>query len=129
MFFQPVADVAGPPVAAAAGVDVLVLVIPVLLVEAALLFFLKWGSLRDSFLASLAMNFISTVVGFLLIGLNPGLWQDLLVGLVLSVALEGGVMLLFRKASPRQTWLAALVANLVSYLGLALVAWVTGGLS
>jgi hypothetical protein len=87
------------------------------------------GSLRDSFLASLAMNFISTVVGFLLIGLNPGLWQDLLVGLVLSVALEGGVMLLFRKASPRQTWLAALVANLVSYLGLALVAWVTGGLS
>jgi hypothetical protein len=36
---------------------------------------------------------------------------------------------LFRKASPRQTWLAALVANLVSYLGLALVAWVTGGLS
>jgi len=121
-------DVGGPGLLAViygAGLAVLCLVtLVVILVEAGVLALLKWRPFGRSLLASLVMNLVSTLVGFLpgvIYSLNqqPGMGFMLLwlfAAWALSVVIEGLILSAFNREAGRQNWLAALLTNLVSYL-------------
>src|SRR5882724_4511466 len=102
---------------------------------------LEWGSLRRSFFDMLMANAASTVLGFVFyLGLYsvsyacrsvpysdgkhvvtscgwsvPSVLILVLMWLA-SVIIEGGVLLLLHRHPPRQTWIAVIIANVVSYL-------------
>ena len=93
------------------------------LIESIVLRLLKWGTFWRSLLASLLMNIPSTLVGFCLLWLfgawrSQGLevWFVVLATWALSVAIEGGVLVLMNRDGGRQNWMASLVANTASYL-------------
>jgi len=119
MSFSVLADVGGPILVAGFGI---VAYLALSLLESIVLRLLKWGTFWRSLLASLLMNLPSTLVGFLLIWqvefsrlnrlqflLIPAAWA-------LSVAIEGGVLVLMKRDGGRQNWMAALAANTASYL-------------
>ena len=119
MSFSVLADVGGPILFAGFGI---VAYLALSLLESIVLRLLKWGTFWRSLLASLLMNLPSTLVGFWLISvvefsrlnrlqflLIPAAWA-------LSVAIEGGVLLLMKRDGGRQNWMAALAANTASYL-------------
>ena len=92
------------------------------LLESIVLRLLKWGTYWRSLLASLLMNLPLTLVGFGLIWLAGssslnrwGIWL-IPVTWALSVAIEGGVLVLMKRDGGRQNWMAALAANTASYL-------------
>ena len=119
MSFSVLADVGGPILFAGFGI---VAYLALSLLESIVLRLLKWGAFWRSLLASLLMNLPSTLVGFWLIWvvefsrlnrlqflLIPATWA-------LSVAIEGGVLVLVKRDGGRQNWMAALAANTASYL-------------
>ena len=124
MSFSVLADVGGPILFAGFGV---VAYLALSLLESIVLRVLKWGTLWRSLLASLLMNLPSTLVGFGLIWV----WRDeysrldrlqfLLIpaAWALSVAIEGGMLVLMKRDGGRQNWVASLAANTASYLLLA----------
>jgi hypothetical protein len=138
-----IADVAAGPAVFAFGVVAgVVLVFIIALVEAVVLRLLRWAGFWRSLLDSFVMNLVSTLVGLVLnafaadfyqsCGYSPdrgGRFCDWLVSprsllalaWLLSVLVEGGVLLLLRRHSARQTWLAALAANIASYVPIALL--------
>jgi hypothetical protein len=136
------ADVAIAPFIFLGGiVFVPVLLALVVLVEGIVAWRMKWAdfrlSLRDVFIA----NLVSTLVGVALETLfsvsvyqcpylpvdqgrhvaricswviSPLILYPLLC--LISVAIEGAILLRFKRAAPRRTWIVAVVANVVSYL-------------
>jgi hypothetical protein len=123
------ADAIAGPVVVLLGLAAFgLLVLLIALVEAVVLWLLKWGglwqALRDAFL----MNVVSALVGFVL-NLFAGDWDaisplvPLLVAWLLSVLVEGAVLMLLRRHPPRLTWLAAVAANVASYaiIGLLMI--------
>ena len=119
MFFSVLADVGGPILFAGFGI---VAYLALSLLESIVLRLLKWGTFWRSLLASLLMNLPSTLIGFWLIRvvefsrlnrlqflLIPAAWA-------LSVAIEGGVLVLMKRDGGRQNWVASLAANTASYL-------------
>lgn len=96
----------------------IVLTLLITIVESVVMLLLKWGTYRRILWASLLMNVTSTIFGGVLIALglfsNSYIW--LAVAFVLSVLIEGGVLMLMKHGAARQNWIASLVANLVSYL-------------
>jgi hypothetical protein len=90
--------------------------VPIMLVEALVLWRLKWGGVRRSLLDSLMMNFASFIG--LLLGLGPyiagsGIWGLTLFG-TYSIMVEGAVLMLLERHQVKQVWLTVLIANLVS---------------
>jgi hypothetical protein len=123
MSFSVLADVGGPILFAGFGI---VAYLVLSLLESIVLRLLKWGTYWRSLLASLLMNLPSTLVGFLLIWLvefprlnRLGIWL-ILAAWALSVAIEGGVLVLMKRDGGRQNWVAALAANTASYLLLSI---------
>ena len=116
MFTMPVFDVAGPETfIAVAGLGLIGLVIMTAVIvglEAAILIVLKWGTPGRSLLAALVMNEVTTLVGFLVLLSPVGLFLDF----VLSVLIEGVILMLFNRGALRKNWIAALAANGGSYL-------------
>jgi hypothetical protein len=120
--------IAGPVVVLFGLVAGGLLVLLIALVEAVVLWLLKWGgfwqALRDAFL----MNVVSALAG-LVLNFFAGDWDaisplvPLLVAWLLSVLVEGAVLLLLRRHPPRLTWLAAVAANVASYaiIGLLMI--------
>jgi sterol desaturase/sphingolipid hydroxylase (fatty acid hydroxylase superfamily) len=91
----------------------------VVLLEALTMVQLQWDqpllALRDSALVNIA----STLAIWLLSGILFGFGSILIVlivALVLSILIEGGVLLLLRRRPGPPTWLAALIMNIVSYI-------------
>jgi hypothetical protein len=123
-------DVAGPEILVVFGVGTFLVAAPfIALAEAVVLRLLKWNTFWRSLLDSLLMNLASTLFGvcILTFGLfTNSVWIGLLVSGVLSVLIEGGVLTLLKRHPARQTWLASLVANLVSYAGLAVLFGLAG---
>ncbi len=101
-----------------------ILILMIALVEMVALQLIRWGDLRQSMKASLTMNLISSAAGILLLFIvrKPGL-GDLLAAWVLFVLIEGSVLIRLRPGMTRYNWLAAVVANLASYLILILPAF------
>lgn len=121
MFAMPVFDVAGPGLilfALGASLGILLIVMLVIVVlEAVMLALLKWGGFGRSLLASLVMNLATTLVGFgVMVFMTEAFLLSMLVGFILSVLIEAGVLMLFKRGAARANWIAALVANAASYL-------------
>ncbi len=120
MSFSVLADVGGPILFAGFGI---VAYLALSLLESIVLRLLKWGTFWRSLLASLLMNLPSTLVGFWLMGWLDGVSRLNRLGIwlipaawALSVAIEGGVLVLMKRDGGRQNWVAALAANTASYL-------------
>ena len=89
----------------------------VILAELVVLQLLGWGDFRAAARASLLMNLASCLVRFAALWLAPrfGL-GGLLLGMCLTTAIEGGVLLRLRRETPGHGWLSAAAANLASWL-------------
>jgi hypothetical protein len=104
----------------------------IVLVEAAVLKWLKWESLPKSFLASLVMNSVSTVIGyglaFLMAAMLLPKLVEFTVAWALSIAIEGSILMISKRKAHRTSWTAALLANSVSYILLIALALMVGWL-
>jgi len=100
------------------------LFLAVVLIEAAVLRALNWGPFLRSLLDSFLMNLASTLVGFFLINtlVEMGL-AGVLLAWAISVVVEGFFLALTRLHTPRRAFLAALSANLTSYLLIVPATW------
>ncbi len=147
-----VADVAIGPTILFGGLAVgVALFIPVVLLEALIMWRQKWGTFKQSLLDSAIANLVSTLIGLALFWyfvnqlftcevlesadktqvsrdcgfeISPLLW--LVITGLLSILIEA-LVLHWRKGYPaRITWDAAIAANVVSYVLLAAlgVAWI-----
>jgi hypothetical protein len=119
------ADLAAPPVAFVLGVAVVFLLVPIVIAETIGLRLLKWDSLWRSFVAALAMNVVSSLVGFLLLSVaatvpesdvQAVLLLSLLPAWALSTLIEAGVMQAFQRLAFRRTLGIAAIANVASYV-------------
>lgn len=132
MFAMPVFDVAGPGVvlfmvgAGLGGLCILTLVITLL--EAIVLLLLKWGTFGRSLVAALVMNLVTTMIGFGMLVFMKGdaVYLGLLLDFLLSILIEGGVLMLFKRGAARANWIAALSANAASYLIIILPLFIFG---
>ena len=122
MFTSIPYDVAGPGVLLAAAIfsfgALIVLTLIISIVEAVVMLLLKWGKFGRSLWASLLMNVTSTIFGgmFVALGWLNGSYIWLAPAFVLSVLIEGGVLMLMKRGAARQNWIASLLANVASYL-------------
>jgi hypothetical protein len=143
-----IADVAAGPAFALFGLLVGGLfLLAIVLVEAVVLWRLRWGSFGRSLRDSLIANVGSALVGLLLsnfasnwwqvCGYDPargGRWCEQLVSplmllvwaWLLSVLIEGALLMLLTNHSRRKTWTAALAINLASYVLIGALALLTG---
>jgi hypothetical protein len=88
-------------------------------IEALMFFQLRWAKLAGSFRDAAVINLGSAVVLALLWQLLSALTNIfILVGVacVISILVEGFVLLLLRKRTGAQSYLAALVSNVTSYI-------------
>jgi len=113
-------DVAGPGLLAAAGASLLILCLVslvIIIMESLVLWQLRWAGYKRSLMGAFVMNLATTILGAGVVWftLQLGYW-GLLIDLVLSVLVEGGVLMLFKRGSSRENLIAALTANAASYL-------------
>jgi ABC-type multidrug transport system permease subunit len=85
--------------------------------EAWVLHLIKWGTFRESFLPSLVMNLTSSLVGggLVLVGLGEVTLPGVIAAFLLSILIEFGILMLFRRGETRKNLKAALYANALSY--------------
>lgn len=96
--------------------------LPILLVEAFVLWRMKWASLPVSIYDALLMNFASFLG--LLLGLGPYITSSTPWGLTLfgtySFMVEGTVLMLLDRREPKLVWACALTANLLGCILIAI---------
>lgn len=114
-------DVAGPGLVVgllAFGIGfVILLFLLIFLVEAVALQLLRWGDFKQSAKASVKMNLASALVGLLFLWLVPALgWLGIVIAWALSVLIEWLVLRGLQPGEDRLNLMAALAANLASYL-------------
>ena len=119
--FAPLPDVAAPGLAI--GLlsltigALVVLFLLIIVIESAALQLMAWDAFRRCLKASFWMNLASTLVGFFFLALIPRFgWIGLAAALALSIGIEGLALARMKPAEGRRNWLAALVANLASYI-------------
>lgn len=120
MFYSIHFDVVGPGVLLLFGLAAFLVFSAIVFgIEALILWLLKWGTFGRSLLASFLMNLASTIVGVLVIVLlATSLLNNFLtfiVALLLSILIEGGVLMLVKRDATRENWQVAGIANIVSY--------------
>jgi hypothetical protein len=98
----------------------IVLFLIIILMETLVLRGLKWGSPWASFTDSVIVNIVSALAGVFLFAfsgtaLNLGLAPLLLILGTLTVLIEGGILTLMKRHPLRQTWIAAVAINVVSF--------------
>jgi hypothetical protein len=87
----------------------------IVVIESAVLQFVRWGDLRTGLRASLLANLASAPVTLLaLMFLRQAGIISLIVGLLLSILIEGLVLRRLQPRDPRPPWIAAITANLIS---------------
>lgn len=97
------------------------------LIEGVTLTLLKWNSSRTSLTVSYIMNIASGIInGILLILLqnHPFLWLP--ISFIVSLLVEGFIMMYFKRDAVRQNSLLVIAANLASYVLLILPAFYFG---
>lgn len=114
-------DVAGPGLVVgllAFGIGfVILLFLLIFLVEAVALQLLRWGDFKQSAKASVKMNLASALVGLLFLWLVPALgWLGIVIAWALSALIEWLVLRGLQPGEDRLNLMAALAANLASYL-------------
>lgn len=98
----------------------------IILIEAAVLKLLKWGTFGRSLLAVSVANIATTLIGLIWLAINylgslalqigVSGWLGLVVAFILSFLVEAGILMLFKRGAARENWVASLVANIASYL-------------
>jgi hypothetical protein len=121
MFASTPYDAAGPLVMVGLSCSLLIILTLIIsTLESVVMFLLKWGRFSRSLWASLLMNIASTMFGLVALAFLDVLIGDsnlvLAIAFVLSVLIEGGVLMLMKRGATRQNWIASLTANLASYL-------------
>jgi hypothetical protein len=102
-----------------AGTFPLVFLIVSIIIDALMLFQLKWAKLQGAFRDSAAANLVSAAVIALLAQLLlqvENVFLALLLMLLVAWLVEGFVLMLLRKRSASQSYLAALVANFSAFI-------------
>ncbi len=102
--------------------------------ETLTLWLMKWASFKRCILDTFFMNLVSGVVGLPLLLLFGTVFSQMFVNRstlpfvatwaatwAVSVGIEGGILLLFKRHPPRWTWRIAVAANTASYLLIALL--------
>jgi hypothetical protein len=124
---QVIADVAVAPLALVAGVSVIVVFLPVVIVEMIVLWRLGWGRLGQSAVDALAMNIVSTLVGATLVFAVYALDSLLSVLLALltawglSTLIEAAALWALRRGAVRRVLFVSALANAASYILLTLL--------
>jgi hypothetical protein len=88
-------------------------------IEALMFFQLRWAKLGGSFRDALAVNLGSAVVLVLLwqlLSMMTNIFLLLGAACVISIIVEGFILILLRKRTSSQSYLAALVSNVTSYI-------------
>lgn len=128
MLISRLPDVAAPD--AVLGVFCLVPLILLIvgpITKATVLTMLKWDAFRRSLVAALVMNLVSSV---LLIVLSfvfefniylPNVWLWVIAASLISVFIECGVLMLFRRDAARQNLIAAWAVNAPGFVALLLL--------
>lgn len=94
-----------------------ILLLIIVVIESAVLQLLAWDSFRQCLRAAFSMNVASSLVGFFFLALIPRFaLLGLLFACVLSIFIEGLVLSHRKPGENRRNWIAAVVANLASYL-------------
>lgn len=120
-FFAPPTDVAAPGMVLgmlALTIGALfILFLLIVVIESTALQLLSWDAFRKCLVASFWMNLASTAVGFFFLALIPkyGL-PGLILALAISIAIEALVLTRRKPGETRRNWIAAVVANLASYV-------------
>lgn len=101
----------------AGGIVVLILIILLIsLIEAVILTLLGWDYFRKSLIVSTIMNIASGIIGGILLVLVPHpTILGLIIAMILSIIIEGGIMMRFRSDVVGKTFLLVFLANLCSY--------------
>jgi hypothetical protein len=120
MFYSIHFDVVGPGVFIFFGLLAFLIFSGIVLgLEAVVLWSLKWDTFGRSLLASFLMNLASTIVGVLAIGLLAtsllNNFVSFVLALLLSILIEGGVLMLMKRDATTKNWRVASIANVVSY--------------
>jgi hypothetical protein len=113
------------------GVGLIISTLLISLIEAAVMFLLKWDKFGKCLWVSLLVNVISTVfgIGGAMVGsygffTNTSIWLAVVIAFILSVLIEGLLLMLVKRGETRLNWFVSLVANGVSYLFIILpLAW------
>lgn len=94
----------------------------IIVVEALVLRLLRWGPTRRVIGVSALMNIASVIFGVFVanIFIND-VWLGLFVSWILSILIEGLVLILLNPGQNRQNWIASLAANTISYIGLVVL--------
>ena len=127
----PLADAAGPMLFVALfGVFGLFLLPTIFIAEAIVLLVMRWGTVWRCLLDAALANLASSLFGFVgLCGVITGAEPDsvlawvalLIVAWGVSILIEGAVLRALKRHPTRQTWLASLITNSVSYALLAVL--------
>ncbi len=86
------------------------------LIEATVLQFLGWGSIRKALISALAMNFPSSLLLILLFMIIKQRWTALIISWILAILIEGSILSRIRRNQVRLNFWSAVLANLVSFL-------------
>ncbi len=102
-----------------AGTFPLVFLVVSVIIDALMLFQIKWndlkGTFRDAAVANLASFVVLALLSQLVLSL-PSVFLALLAALVIAWVVEGFVLMLLRKRTASASYLAALVANFTSFI-------------
>ncbi len=129
------ADVIGGPVLFLyGGLAALVLLAAVVIIETPALVLMRWQSFPASLRDVLIVNLVSMAAGFMMVavldylgpipvvvGVLSSLYGVLVISWLLSIVVEGWVLMLLRRESARRSFMASLVMNTASYMVLALM--------
>lgn len=121
-FFLDVVDVVPAVSGQGPGLVFFVLIGITILAEGALMWMMKYNRMGKSMLDALLVNGASLAAGFLLFEFLPRLFSsitlvNLLALFLITVLIEGILLgLLNQTKASRQTWLTAILMNILSYL-------------
>jgi hypothetical protein len=118
--------------ALAVGFSIVIIMFTVIIVlETVILWRMKWGSFKKSFFVSVGLNIVSGIAGYILIRwIGEGVvveifkyqfWELLLVTFLLTVCIEGFILVLLKSDNWRLSLWSATVINIASYIWNAVV--------
>lgn len=121
-------DAAGPALLVGIGLIAALALAIIFLVEALILWRLGWATFWRSLAGALVANIASAAVGliFVLFWRPPALTLFLVLSFVVSVVVEAGILILFKRNAVAENWRASLILNVVSYVLVGLLMVLAG---
>jgi hypothetical protein len=114
------------------GIGLIIFILIITLIEAGVMGLLKWDKFKRSVTVSWWMNAASTIFGMgsvlmSVMGLDKfSIWWVIAIAFLVSVLIEGGILMLVKRNTPRLNWTVSLIANVTSYLLVILpLAWMS----